>query len=619
LIITRQWLLDSARKEAERHFNPDTLLCLIPRETVWYAITLLASDRDTDRHLGNRILEQLTIADGTHTPCTLLALENRLGDRLTPTAHTQIRKNLSDTLDLAALTRYSDGNVNHPIAAYVHLILSGERLGEPVYARLGRNLLRQFHDTIALRQHGGRSQSVMAEYNSPTYTALTLWFLSMAAEWSRDPDTSALAHQLERSVWREVALHWHPPTHQFIGPFSRAYAEDSHGSYSALHCTLGYASGEDLALDPDLPRFYEHPSALIQNALIAFCPFHLSPDLKKLAFDKPLPCTIEMNTYGESFHELAMDASGHQHRDIEGYVGGWSRLVTHMNREAGIGTASRPYVDGVQTDGFSVRYRIADRIESSSSVRSLYTRFRFNGDTTPECQHWHISGNPVHKDLYPEEGRLFTFQHKNLVLGAYIPKRAGSLRQVSQLRCDYIFSNDMPIQQLETDIGPVTPETIVDTQLRWILIKEHKTLLVLLPLPSSDHPVLQFSREPRRFRISQVLYTGPKRPFGREELARQHAGFVCITAEHHTQQDEDRVREKLSRVVAQQTTLPNGVLFSYVKWGSDEMIFTVDPIREQILQRSWNDRAADCSGFEIKTDTQSSMPLPTSLMDPCSA
>ncbi len=615
MIITRQWLLDSARKEAERHFNPDTLLCLIPRETVWYAITLLASDQERDRHLGNRILEQLTITDGTHTPCTLLALENRLGDRLTGAAHTQIRKTLYETLDLAALTRYSDGNVNHPIAAYVHLILSGERLEEPVYARLGRNLLRQFQDTIAQRHHGDRSQSVMAEYNSPTYTALTLWFLSMAAEWSRDPHTSTLARRLEQSVWMEVALHWHPPTHQFIGPFSRAYAEDSHGSYSALHCTLGYASRQDIALDPELPRFYEHPSALIQNAIIALCPFHLSTALKTLAFGKPLPFTFEMNTYGESFHELTMDDAGRQCRDTEGYVGGWSRLITHMDRETGIGTASRPYVDGVQTDGFSVRYRLTDQVDSPTAVRSLYTRFRFNGDTIPKSQHWHISGNPIHKDLYPEEGRLFTFQHENLVLGAYIPKRAGSLRQVSQLRCDFIFSNDTPIQQLETDIGPVTPEKTLEKPLRWILIKEHKTLLVLLPLPASDHPVLHFSLEPRRFRMSQILYKGPKRRFSREELARQHAGFVCIITERHSQQDEDRVREKLSRVVAQQTTLPDRVLFSYVQWGPDEMTLTVDPIREHILQRTWNDEAADCSGFDIKTNTASTMPLPTSLTD----
>jgi hypothetical protein len=51
--ITREWLLLSAREEAERHFDPATLICLIPRETAWYAISLLESEAAGDQRLAN--------------------------------------------------------------------------------------------------------------------------------------------------------------------------------------------------------------------------------------------------------------------------------------------------------------------------------------------------------------------------------------------------------------------------------------------------------------------------------------------------------------------------------------------------------------------------------------
>ncbi len=101
----------------------------------------------------------------------------------------------------------------------------------------------------------------MSEYNSPTYTALTLWFLALIAEHSTTEAARRLALFLEERLWVDVAMHFHAPSQQFAGPHSRSYQDDSVGGFSALHCTMLAAFEEPLflcsrALLPVQPSFH---------------------------------------------------------------------------------------------------------------------------------------------------------------------------------------------------------------------------------------------------------------------------------------------------------------------------------------------------------------------------
>jgi len=65
-----------------------------------------------------------------------------------------------------------------------------------------------------------------AEYNSPTYMAVTLENLSRILMYVRDPDSRVLAEKLNGRAWKQIAEHWHAPTMQLAGPMSRAYSND---------------------------------------------------------------------------------------------------------------------------------------------------------------------------------------------------------------------------------------------------------------------------------------------------------------------------------------------------------------------------------------------------------
>ncbi|HIK18190.1 MAG TPA: hypothetical protein IGS53_23295 [Leptolyngbyaceae cyanobacterium M33_DOE_097] len=130
--------------------------------------------------------------------------------------------------------------------------------------------LRDFH-TYTFEQGG------FSEYNSPTYTVITLKVLGRLRLHVQDVEAQQLIEALYRLAWEEIAYHFHPPSMQWAGPHSR--------SYSTL-------------LDPEVIALIErstserihfgvsetHP-AIDEHWLLLPCPPDLEPLL--LSVDKP--------------------------------------------------------------------------------------------------------------------------------------------------------------------------------------------------------------------------------------------------------------------------------------------------------------------------------------------
>lgn len=603
----KQWLLDSARAEAERHFDPAALICLIPRETAWYAITLLESAQAKDHERANRILENLIVNDGTHSPATLFVIHHRFSALLSDQAKEQILENLRRNLPISATVRYSDGNVNHPLAAYAHLICGGELLGDPAYTLIGKRLLQEFQQTISGRRHKQRQQAEMAEYNSPTYTALTLWFLAIIAEFAQDEEARRLAQFLEERLWINVAMHWHEPTQQFAGPFSRAYAEDSVGGFSALHCTFACAMQKNIFITAELPRRFEHPSALIENAFVAILNFHVPAEARAIAFDKPLPYYFRMTTYCEQYHENGRRQEDDRQIaafDDEVYPGGWGDLTTFMTKEYCLGTASRPYVNAGQSDGFSLRYRRAEQVQSLQDFRGAYTRMVFNGSIFGQDNFCHVAGFPVNKDYLYEEGRAFTYQHENKAIVCCTPKRAGHAG-VNELRLDLIFSYHAPFDHIQVDETEITDFPFDGENVKRIVISDHRTYLAILPLPASAladfKPQCRLWASHDHFMISFYNYRGAARDFTREEMSMTRNSFACImeTREHFPRLDD--FLKFLNSVKLNETISSRAVRTVKFQIGAEAMVFSADPISERILQRTWNGKDDEVSHFQVET------------------
>jgi hypothetical protein len=433
----RLWLLQLAREAGDRHFDPKTQLCLIVRDTCWYATSLLF-DQSTDRKIfGNELLQSLTSGDGTHTPASMIALLHGVPHRLDEGTRHALRSAIRSELVNAAGTEWKDGNVNHPLGAYCTLILGGELHSESWAIELGLRRLQRFQQRIGEHRSRRLRQAEMSEYNSLTYTALDLTFLALIAEYVKNPEAKSLARFLEEALWVNVAMHYHAPSQQFGGPHSRYYFEDSFGGYSVLHCALLAASGRQMFLDPSLSVRFDHPSDLLQNALTAITPYHFPERAAMIAWDKPFPYSFRITTYGESYHENGRrdspsDASVHQNNvdrpfafDEEVYPGGWTDLTTFMTAEYALGSAARPYVNAGHADSVMLRIRRSAEIKSLADFRSVFTRGVYN-DALPGVPNFcHSSSSQVDASYLSEEGRCATYQHENRLIVSYSPKRAG--------------------------------------------------------------------------------------------------------------------------------------------------------------------------------------------------
>ncbi len=606
MIVTRDWLLQSARAEAEKYFDAESLLCMIPRETAWYAITLLESKEKADHDLANRIMENLIVKDGTHSPCTLFVIYQRHRQLLSKKAQKQILANLKRNLPISAMVRYSDGNVNHPLAAYVNLVCSGELFQDRTSIILGRNLLKNFHQTISSRSHKNFQQAEMAEYNSPTYTALDLWFLAQAAEFAGDEEFRSLAQFLEERLWTNIAMHWHEPTQQFAGPFSRAYAEDSLGGFSALHCTFGFAFQKDIYLNPDLPVRFNHPSALIENAFIAILNFHVPDQARAIAFNKPLPYHFQTTTYGESYHENAAtftDGGKNATFDPEIYPGGWADLTTYLDEEFCLGTASQPYVNGGQNDTFTLRYRRSNQINDLIDFRSLFTRMVFNGSRFGQDNFCHVTGFQITKDFLYEEGRPFSFQYKNRTILGYIPKCVGSVG-VTQLRLDLIFSYHAPFDYIGVDDQEVLSLPFEKKEFEKILIADHRTYLAIFSIKPSLLSGFQgkvcISQFDDFLSLSIYNYEGGVRDFSKEMMSQIINGFACLIESKNTFPAFRDFKKYAAPVKLSRKMQKPYLHMIEFQVGDDKMRFRFDPLSERIIERTLNGEDQTVYHFEVE-------------------
>lgn len=174
-----------------------------------------------DPHYGNFywMAEDTVVADLNAVEFVLEALIPmmlRHGERLSEPIHGQvlraISRGLAEIARLDVLVAYS----NITGLDVLNTCLGGELLGDQRIAERGYAKLRTW---IAFTAASGHPM----EYNSPTYTAVTLRALALLAELVRDDDTRIRARAFAARLALSAALHIHTGTGRWAGPHSRAY------------------------------------------------------------------------------------------------------------------------------------------------------------------------------------------------------------------------------------------------------------------------------------------------------------------------------------------------------------------------------------------------------------
>lgn len=139
------------------------------------------------------------------------------GDRLSE----ELRQGLYEAIGLAcqAIVKRDVGPSYTNIAAmgaFVTLV-GGEVIGDETFVQYGRNRLQRLYDyTMRL--------GTFVEFNSPTYTPITIEELNHIYVETKDSVSIRLTERLLHIAWKMMAERYHARTKEWAGPHSRSYS-----------------------------------------------------------------------------------------------------------------------------------------------------------------------------------------------------------------------------------------------------------------------------------------------------------------------------------------------------------------------------------------------------------
>ena len=135
---------------------------------------------------------------------------------------------------------------DHPLAS-IPEVYSRERM-----QAIGKNALN-------LLTYYSEHEPLLAEWNSPNYTPISLHCMAKVVELSDDPEVRAQALEVEKFIWRQVLAMYHPFLDLQCGPYARAYRFDLLGYWTHLRFLTAYTGiGRDRSI-----------SEIVQQARVA--------------------------------------------------------------------------------------------------------------------------------------------------------------------------------------------------------------------------------------------------------------------------------------------------------------------------------------------------------------
>ena len=534
------------------------------RERLWFCLPFLAV---ADRKLwaaADAIIQHSEYAFCTFAPLAALQILLRYRERLAPASLMCLENYVAGVLDAfaGADMDFVGVNDNFPCMATFTVLAGGKLCGRPELVDLGRRRLGQL--TALLERRG-----VPTEYNSPTYSPIQLLALAEIAEWSDDAALREQALKCEERIWLDVLGHYHPPTAQAAGPYSRAYMVDSCGHTHMARSALYALLGEEMAVHPLNTLFTSAaaepgevihlgvPYMQVAAAWLAVPTYHCPEGMVHRLLQRPYPFTFRATTEFSS----STDASPDKHQpelatqqELYEYPAGNGTISTYMTEDYALGVASHEFHGGVQTDSFHLLYRRQAPVRTQADIATVFARYVINdrrpgqGNRYPqiapdgaeqlvptEAEAVSAEGQAHHGRLCSDcllwdEGRKLGLHHERSALLLYKPKLYGR-RSVTSLRLALLFPAQYGVVEEiwlgDRRINAFPAESRVACP---IFIKDGPVLMGFQPLLLTNHgrkAAVRVEQVNGYLAVSFINYEGSRRDFSRREFLLTGNGFYA--------------------------------------------------------------------------------------------
>lgn len=500
--------------------------------------------------------------------------------------------------------KFHGANDNMPMMATMGNILGGEALDNTAAITHGAWMLNQYRRLL--------SRSAWAsEYNSNTYSPVTLSCAAKIATLSRDSDIRKLARDIEHRLWAELILHFHPGTKHQAGPHSRAYAVDSAGHTHSLHLLLWLIFGPDISgRDPIQNCFYPDDREVMhfcgcpaQN-VAEYCDFLdadfcVPDDLFKLMAHRHYPAIHRGRTEVMGL----LEAAGEVH------------TTTYMEESFSLGTVDLPNFGGDPTTTLYATYQYRPQVKNFKEAGTLFVKYLSGnkpyGEKEPSADGRH-SGEKFNPNL----GWFYTLQNNNvammlstpnLVKLADKPTDALKLSLIFTAQFGHISRSIIGNGTIQAGATGLSHDVVcVSLEVGEVLIHVQPLLPTLLPRTNA----VQFASSGGYELLELVNYDGPERAFSRAELARILNGCVVTIRNKHDESSLEHFHQRFSQCSIVDYISANHRYFLYQRDDVEfEVVLTISPFGVQT--RAINSRTMEQPIYESNQIDVTKLPFMT--------
>lgn len=336
----------------------------------------------------------------TFLPFMFINLILRYKDAIPKSVAKQMKDYIKNQADLSLADDWDfiGVNDNTPAMIAASLILSGEYFGKESWVACGKRRFEEFFEQLERRDF-------LCEFNSPTYTAITICAAASVAQFSNG--CSALGLKIEEVLWKQLLKMTYLNVSNLAGPHSRAYLRDklcmTYNARSALYMVLGdylkvtplnTVFENSLEID-EKERVFVQREAVWMASFEFHCPKKAVEELLNRSYPYRVSGKAEFSSSadmhlleiiaGSSVCEPSLSRENLLRDDIKNafktdtcfeYPCGEVDIELYATPKFALGTCTKDWHNGVQTDCFDVKYTknggVAKRQEEIGTVFSNY-------------------------------------------------------------------------------------------------------------------------------------------------------------------------------------------------------------------------------------------------------
>jgi hypothetical protein len=466
--------------------------------------------------------------------------------------------------------KFHGANDNMPMMGTTGLILGGESLGNEQAVKHGYWNLQQ------VRRHLSRC-AWMSEFNSSTYSPITLCNVARIATLAKNENIRQLALEIEHRIWAEILLHYHPSTKMQAGPHQRAYSIDSAGHNHSLQALLWLAFGAE-KIGRDIMKSYFSPDGTevvhfggnYAQSIAEFtdmfdCELHMPEALAELIEKRSYP----VHHKGRSEVISTFDSQS-----------GTVYTTTYMEEDFSLGSSTIPLCGGEQTNQLYATYKYKPKVKTFRDASTMFYRYFIDNSLIGE-QETSVDGN-YHSDIFqPNQAWCYTMQKDNVGLLSLMPNLSHAPLTTDTLKLAIAFpAHYGSISRIISNNGNLTfGDELVEPEP--ISLEGGEVFINIIPLLPTNLPrraALRFSKQHKYEVLELINYEGELREFSRSELAQVLNGMVMtIESKSKYSSLEAFHREKSACIVQDYLFVKHRFLQVFRDDVDFELVYTPEP------------------------------------------